>query len=171
MKKVLVVLVVLVLSASTSLVAQNPEFSKGNLIVGPRIGLGYFGSALGFGLSGEYGVIPQLGVTGALGYSGYSFSSFYNYSNFIVTVGANYHFDLLKVSKLDTYAGLSLGYNFWSWSYVGPGSQPIFDGTSVGGFIWGFTLGGRYYFSNNIAGVLELGYGLGYLRIGVDFKL
>jgi hypothetical protein len=169
MKKVILVVAALLVSA-TSAFAQNPEFSKGNLIVGPRVGLGYFGSGVGFGVSGEYGVLPQLGVVGSLGYSGFS-SGFWNYTNIIIAVGANYHFDLLKVPKLDTYGGLNIGYNIGSYTYNGPGGSGVFDGVGYSGFIWGFTLGGRYYFSNNLAGVLELGYGLGYLRVGVDFKL
>jgi len=170
MRKFFATLVVLLGVSASTVVAQNPEFSKGNIILGPRIGLGYFGSALGFGVAGEYGVLPMLGVVGQVGYSSYAWSSFWTSTNIMIAVGANYHFDLLKVSKLDTYAGLNLGYNIQSWTYTGPGSSGVYDGTSTP-FLSGFTLGGRYYFSPKLSGVLELGYGLGYLRLGVDFKL
>jgi hypothetical protein len=170
MRKFFAMLVLLLGVSVSTVVAENPEFSKGNLILGPRIGLGYFGSALGFGVSGEYGVLPMLGVVGQLGYSSYAWSSFWTSTNIMIAVGANYHFDLLKISKLDTYAGLNLGYNIQTWTYTGPGSSGVYDGTYTP-FLWGFTLGGRYYFSPKLSGVLELGYGLGYLRLGVDFKL
>ena len=37
---------------------------------------------------------------------------------------------------------------------------------------FGFTLyaGGKYYFSNNVAGFLELSYGISYLTIGGSYK-
>jgi hypothetical protein len=170
MKKVLVLVALLVgLAGSTSLMAQNPEFSKGGLYLGPRLLLGY---GVGVGVNGEYGVTNNIGVTGTVSYQGYTtgFVGYnWTYSTISIMVGGNYHFDLLKVNKLDTYAGLSIGYNIYSVT----SSDSRFAYTDAAGSIgWDGRIGGRYYFSNNIAVACELGWAwLGYLRLGVDFKL
>jgi hypothetical protein len=152
---------------------SSPYFRKGDLFIGPRVGLGSFGGAgLGLGANVEYGVTPQIGVSGTFGWSSYS-SGFvgYNwtYTNLIIAVGGNYHFDVLKVNKLDTYAGLGLGYNIGSVSSNDANFPYI--GDTYGGFFFDFRLGGRYFFTDRLAGTVELGYGFGFLRIGVDFKL
>jgi len=33
-----------------------------------------------------------------------------------------------------------------------------------------FYIGGRYYFTDNLAGMIELGYGIAYLNIGIALK-
>lgn len=173
MRKVLATLFALLVVSSLSVFAQNPNFHKGDLYVGPRIGLGSIGvSSLGFIGTAEYGVQDNLGVTATLGYAGSSESYVggytWTYTYILATVGAQYHFDLLKVKKLDTYVGVNLGYNIASVSV----SDSRFPYTgSAGGFLVAFNVGGRYFFSDRLAGVVNLGYGLGIIQIGVDFKL
>jgi hypothetical protein len=79
----------------------------------------------------------------------------------------NYHLDFLKIQNLDTWAAVSLGYNVASVS-LKP-SVPI--SASAGGFVWGVTANARYYFTSNLALVASAGYGLGYLQVGLDYKL
>lgn len=66
----------------------------------------------------------------------------------------NYHFNrVLEIPKQwDFYAGLNLGYYFWSTSSTYPG-------TGSSGLGLGAQIGGRYYLSNNFGLNLEFGGG------------
>lgn len=115
-----------------------------------------------------------LGVGGYAGYFGYKYNYHYStfdyswkYSNFVLGPRGNVHYNF--VEKLDTYAGLVLGYNIVSVS--GGGDNVAGYTASSSGFIWAGFIGGRYYFKENFAGMLELGYGIAYLNIGVALKL
>jgi hypothetical protein len=114
----------------------------------------------------------SLGLGGGIGYTGYKWdysgSYGWKYSNFIIGARGYFHYPL--VAKLDTYTGITLGYNIASSSYYGTGT-PYDDTSSYGGFVWAWFVGGRYYFNEKVAGLLELGYGVSYLTIGVAFKL
>ena len=152
--------------------SPNPNFHNKDFYIGPRVGLGGIGGAgLGLGANAEYGITPQIGITGTFGWSSYSFGSTaysWTYTNLIFAVGGNYHLDILKVKNLDTYAGVGLGWNVGS--VASSDAQYPYTG-SYGGFFWDLRVGGRYFFSNNLAATAELGYGFGYLRLGVDIKL
>jgi len=41
---------------------------------------------------------------------------------------------------------------------------------SAGGVAYSWFIGGRYYFSDKFAGMLELGYGITYLNLGIALK-
>jgi hypothetical protein len=181
MKKFFLVLAAVLLTASTSAFAQqsflpgsNPNFKHKDFYAGAHLGLGggVYGG-IGPVVNVEYGVLSNIGITGSVGYFGYSeafLSTTWTYNIIPIIVGANYHFDLLNVSKLDTWVGVGLGYTIGSWS----SSDPTFTNFARTGsyFTWDGRLGARYYLSNNLAIKAELGYwALGYLRLGVDFKL
>ena len=68
--------------------------------------------------------------------------------------------------KLDTYAGLTLGYWNASWS----SSNALFA-ASGGGIRLPIHVGARYFFTDKLAGVAELGWGIAYLNIGIGYKL
>ena len=69
--------------------------------------------------------------------------------------------------KLDTYAGLMLGYHIASVSETG-----YYGNSLVGsGFDLGVVLGARYFFTPRIGAFTELGYSLPYWNLGVTFKL
>lgn len=171
----------------TQLVAQDPIFVKGDKVV--MIGLGLGGGNLYSGsgykmtfppLAGSFEVGVKddvlekgsLGLGGGFGYTGYKWeynSSYgWKYSNFILAARGYFHYPLVK--KLDTYTAITLGYNIASSKYYGTGT-PYDDTSSYGGVVFGWLVGGRYYFSDTFAGCLELGYGVSYLTIGVAFKL
>ncbi|MBR4155785.1 MAG: hypothetical protein IKU01_03650 [Bacteroidales bacterium] len=67
----------------------------------------------------------------------------------LVAARGNFHYQF--VNKLDTYAGISLGYAY-------------------GGFGFGGQLGARYYFNNKFAGNIEFGGFTGF-ALGVSMKL
>lgn len=82
---------------------------------------------------------------------------------------------LENVQNLATITGSSikseLEYNIVSAKTYGyEGSWNNYS-SSVSGFTGSWFLGGRYYFTDNFAGLLELGYGIAYLNIGVALKL
>ncbi len=152
----------------------NSNFNGRDFYVGAHFGLGggVYGG-LGPVVNVEYGILSNLGLTGSVGFFGYSYNYLTNvtwtYTQIPIIIGANYHFDLLKVNKLDTWVGVGAGYVVSSWT----SSDPAYTGFSTGSyFTWDGRLGARYYFSDKLAAKLELGYwALGYLRLGVDFKL
>lgn len=112
-----------------------------------------------------------LGIGGYLGYSSskWEYSGWgYKYSNIIVGPRGYLHYDL--VDKLDTYAGLFLGYNIATSKEFGVSTGYDYKASS-GGVIWSAFIGARYYFSDKFAGMVELGSGIAYLNLGVAFKL
>ena len=186
MKKAGLFLVVAVFTF-TQLGAIDPIFVKGDKVLSIGVGLGgsslYSGSgykmtfpplagSFEVGIKDEVLQKGSLGLGGVIGYSGYKweYTSDYGwkYSNFILGARGYFHYPLVK--KLDTYTGITLGYNIASSTYYGSGT-PYDDTSSYGGFIWAWFVGGRYYFHEKVAGLLELGYGVSYLTIGVAFKL
>ncbi len=82
----------------------------------------------------------------------------------------NYHF--YDNDKFDAYGGLRLGYDHGSVKSVGVSDDYISviegSGSSV---LFGAQIGGRYFFTETIAGHLELGYGISAVKVGVTFKL
>jgi len=182
MKKISALLLAAIFSFA-HLSAQDPTFNKGDKVLNLGIGLG---STLYSGLyyksqvppvsaSLEIGIVDEIlekGVIGVgpyFGYSSYKYSyltSGYKYSNLILGARGNFHYPLLD--KLDTYTGLLLGFNIVSSKWTGDGTDPL-NATS-GGVAWAWFVGGRYYFSESFAAMLELGYGIAYLNLGVALK-
>ena len=109
-----------------------------------------------------------LGIGGSIDYSSSKYNSSYGYGwkQTYVTVGARGALHYSFVDKLDTYAGLFMGYNIHSWKWT--------DGTGdiVGssGFSYNLFIGARYYFANSIGVFAEAGYGYYLLKAGVAFK-
>jgi hypothetical protein len=94
----------------------------------------------------------------------------------IAGLRAAYHFTPQN-EKLDTYGGIMLGNNFASSSFSSVTNpycdkhDVIFTGKNYGGLIAAAFLGARYRFSNNIGVYGELGYGVTYLNIGLNFRI
>lgn len=185
MKKILLVAFVVCLTLP-QLVAQEPTFIKGDKVL--NVGIG-FGSSLYSGsyyhvtfppisASLEFGVADNIiddkgaiGVGPIVGFAAYKYDYQgwgWKYSNLLFGGRGYFHYPLVK--KLDTYTGLTLGYNIVSSTEFG--TAPGYDySTSSSGLVWAWFVGGRYYFKDNFAAFLELGYGVAYLNLGVAFKL
>lgn len=169
---------------SGSLIAQN-TFSKGdqNLNIGVGIGdvlggSGYSTKIPPVSVSYEYGIKDELfdeksslGIGAYLGYAAnkYAYTGNYgwDYTYFILGARGALHYQL--VDKLDTYAGLMLGYNSTGSSAYGDWGNNKFP-ASNSALLWSIYIGGRYYFTESIGGFAELGYGIAYLQLGVSFK-
>jgi len=177
MKKLLFILSFVLIAQLTY--AQG--FKAGDTFLGGRVALGGVGKAsMGFGLNGEYGIGDNLGVGFVGMYSGYSedvnlitYSGKWSYSNIYVLGMVTYHYDVFGVKDLDTYGAFNIGYNVasakWEWSN-NPYGLPA-PSASVGGLVYGFTFNARYFLAQSLALTASVGYGLGYLQVGVDFKL
>lgn len=184
MKRILPVLLALVFAISAN--AQN-MFNKGDKVL--NLGLG-FGSTLYTGsyytnkippvsASFEIGVKDELfdensslGVGGYLGYTGAKWENQgwgWKYSSFIIGGRGALHYQF--IDNFDTYTGLMLGFNVVSSSSYGSGGMWDQYSTAGSGLTYSWFVGGRYYFNETFAGMLELGYGVAYLNVGVAIKL
>ena len=187
MKKLIrlsVLVIALAIVSQSTVKAQ--AFKNGDMVGNLGVGFGWYGYGYGttslpaFSLSIEKGIkdlenIGPLSIGGILGYkhTSFAYASSYDWSwnDIIVAARGAIHYDLFKVSKLDTYGGIALGLrieSFTDYNYVG--SQYVKGSTSTIRPLLALYLGGRYYFSNKLAGFGELGYGLGYLTLGLSYK-
>lgn len=180
MKKVLIFIVLITFSVA-QLSAQESTFNKGDKVANFGLGLG---SSLysGFGYksvvppisaSMEFCIVDNIlekgsvGVGGYLGFSSHKYSNYWKSSSFIIGPRGSFHYAL--VDKLDTYAGLIIGYNIYSSKWIGSGME--LTDTSSGGLVSSEFVGARYYFSDSFAANAELGFGISWLTIGVSLKL
>ena len=174
---------VLVFMTATGAFAQSkwynsysPSIEKSKALVNAGIGFGNIGAGRSMGIpeitaSVDFKLkkIPiTIGGMGAFRTSSYpivGYDDALTYTNIGFGVRGMYHFNFAK--KLDTYAGMTLGYVIDKAS--GAGSS-IFSGVSF--FLWGFDIGGRYFFTNRMGVYFELG--VNFLHIGsagLTFKL
>ncbi|MCK5135025.1 MAG: hypothetical protein KAR19_04495 [Bacteroidales bacterium] len=185
MKK-LFALTLVALFSIPMLQAQENMFNLGDKVVSLGLGLGttlYSGSYYSRGfppvsIAYEQGVkddVLEKGVIGIVGYLGYTSYKYdylgwgYKYSNIIFGGGGTFHYPVLD--KLDTYAGVLLGYRIVSANEFGTSSIGWDYSASSGGFVFSGFVGARYFFSDNFAAFAQLGYGIAYLTLGVSFKL
>jgi len=180
------------LLAGVAIAVHAQKFEKGTNIVSAGIGLGssilsYSGASQtpAINLQYERGVWDMGGpgvisLGGYAGYKGYNYSgkvSTYSYSQkwhyTVIGVRSAYHYNGIKSDNLDVYGGIMLAYNLLSYSYTDNSPSGSYAGSSSYGNTVGFTFyfGGRYFFTDNIAVLAELGYGVSYLNIGIAFKL
>ncbi len=185
MKKLLITLSISVLS-SVFVLAQESVFNVGDKVVNIGIGLGstyysglYYKSTIPpISISYEKGIVGDvlekgtIGIGAYLGYSGYKWDYFgvgWRYNTIILGARGAFHYPILE--KLDTYTGILLGYQLVSSKRFGD-SDPEVNYTTRGSQVaWSWFAGGRYYFSDKLAGMLELGYGITYLNLGIAIKL
>lgn len=172
------------LFATFALQAQESTFLKGDKVLNIGIGFGsasYSGSGYSTAVppisaSFEYGIAEEIANKGSIGIGGYiGFASYKwnwagwssSFSDLVFGARGSFHWPL--VDKLDTYTGLLIGYEVINWkdTYTGTGTYS----SSTSGGIWAWYLGGRYYFTEKFSGMLELGYGISYLTLGVGIKL
>jgi len=163
-------------------------FEQGDFVLNVGFGLGstlYTGSYYTtkfppLSASVEYGVMDDiivekmtLGVGGIIGYSSskYRYSSLnygWDYSYLTIGLRGAMHYPL--VENFDVHAGVILGFNVISNSYYGDNTYVGSNSAASSAPIAGAYIGGRYYFTPNIAAMAELGYGISVLNIGLAFK-
>jgi OmpW family len=168
-------------ASAQSAAAQSPVV-PGYTDIGPVVGIGGLsGASLSLGGRFEYAFksLPDLG-NGTLGImvSADYYSHSYNYGGFAgaysfsykwIPIGAtvNYHFKL-ESTKFDPFVGLGLGYTLVTASCSGPYCG---SGAYSSAIYFIGRLGGRYFFSDNMALYADVGAGAATLNAGIMFKL
>jgi len=138
------------------------DFQKGNCILNAGVGVGY---GLPVAVSAEWPIVTNMikGNNGALGlgpYVGLNLPlSSDQYLSFDVSARLAFHYQW--VEKLDTYAGINVGFH-------GYNDDKFYPGVHASAFV-----GVRYYFWDSIGLFSEIGGGLKYgaFSIGACFKL
>jgi hypothetical protein len=169
MKKVFFTLVLF--CAMTSGVRAQDVFNKGDIVFSAGLGIG---SPLGDGwkmsvppvtIAGEYGIVGDLingrasiGVGAVIDFSRESYLGF-SATNFLLGARGAFHYQFIP--KLDTYAGLVIGYDAVTTDYT----------ATYSGLVWGLYLGARYYLSERFALMGEFGTSIAWVTLGVAFKL
>lgn len=190
MKKLFITAIVFLCLGINSTNAQEPTFVKGDKVLNASIGLGsVLYSGLGYSTkvppisaSLEVGVKENfivddltLGIGGYVGYSKYQWTyNQYNwgwsYTNLIVGGRAAVHYPFFE--KFDTYAGILAGIRIVTDKEFGDNNLGYtYTSTAGSGIAWSTYIGGRYYFTNRVALLGEIGYGISYLNIGLSLKL
>jgi hypothetical protein len=185
------VVLLLFLIAPASIISAQP-FKKGTNVVSAGVGLGSSFGSFSYGSQtpaislqyekglwevGSVGVISLGGYVGIKSFKYSGGNSAYNYtekwSYKIIGVRSAFHYNGFKVEKLDAYAGAMLSYNILNFSYKDNGGSSTYRDNGNYGSAAGLTFyaGGRYFFSKNLAGFAEVGYGVSYLTLGLALKI
>ncbi len=171
MKKLLTFSFLLAVLLITSFKGFSQAYKNGDKLLNLGIGINsYYSTGLPLGASFEVGITDAISVGGQVDYASGNYGTGLGFTSLYVGARGSYHFnELLNVTndKLDIYGGLGLGYRSFSWtdSYNGSGYS-YGNGLAINLFA-----GGKYYFSDKVAGFVELGStGLSNARIGIAFK-
>jgi hypothetical protein len=182
LKLLILVMAIAFITATTSSI-KGQAFQNGDMVANLGFGFGWYGYGYGatslpaISLSIEKGIkdidnVGPLSIGGIIGYkrATYAWTSVYDWTwnDIIVAARGAIHYDLLKNDKIDTYGGVALGLRFQSYTdYNILGEKG--SSTSIHP-LFALYLGGRYFFTDNLGGFAELGYGLGYLTLGLSYK-
>ena len=191
MKKLkLAIIAILLSTVYTNTHAQT--FTKGTTLINAGLGVGWYNydynvsSFPAISLSMEKGVyeVPNIGIISAGAIfewknAYYNYPSFYltqsytekwNWNDYVFGARAALHLSSINVDKLDVYGGLALGVRIET-SHFQDNSLNIESSTSSTVPLFAFYAGARYNLTEKVAAFGELGYGLGYLTLGVSYKL
>jgi hypothetical protein len=186
MRKIAVTLFAAILAINLS-AQDNEVFSKGDKVLNVGIGFGggyysgffYSGYSRSPFFSGSFdvGIIDgfldnaTVGIGGYVGFSSAKWDGInYGWKETHFVIGPRGTFNYQFVDKLDTYAGILLGYNIVNEKRTGDWSGQTYNGNSSSVYFSGF-VGARYYFTENIGAFLELGSGgLSLASLGIVAK-
>lgn len=159
-------------------VAQS---KKGESVATLGLGLGYPGV---YGSAGvpplfftfDHAIQDRISIGGTASYatSSYSFAvDKWSYSYLFLGARGAYHFadEIKDLKNVDLYGGITLGYVIVSSSFSGPNASIYNYSVGASYFQFGLYAGGRYFFSPRWGVTAELGYDIGYFKIGVSYKL
>ncbi len=194
MKKVLFIVLVIVFSLNISQKAQAQVFDKGTTLLDAGVGIPYY---VHVGIPPVYGNFEMgvhkyfgIGVTGGFyswGYDDYWYGThYYDYERNLMGAGFGaFHFsELLKqldldmgdiLNSLDFYYKMGFGmklkmYNTLEWN---PATKEYEEIAHTGiSPIFMSDFGARFYFSDNLAVFMEVGYDFySWTKFGITFKL
>jgi hypothetical protein len=115
-----------------------------------------------------------ISVGGLLGYRNFHYTypgtSYKASFDHLVVLGRGaYHYNFTTDSRLDTYAGVSLGLRYVGYKNTLPDGTGT-DRNEYGGaeLAAGIFAGARYYLTDNLGAFAELGYDMSYLKVGIS---
>jgi len=176
MKKSFVLLLTILFSISL-VWADGGVPDEGEKFLGAKIAIDDAGGA-DLGFLGTFELIAKddllnlgeletgLGYGGSIGFSSNDFETG-NLNTLMLGGNAYLHVDLLNSDIIDTYLMAALSLYRTSWTY----DSDLIEDKSDTEFEFELYLGGRYYFSENLAAVAEIGTGFGTIRLGIDLAL
>jgi hypothetical protein len=142
--------------------------AEGNMAIPPLLASVDYGLPIG-GLPFSVGGIFGFYGSEWRGGDPSSYTQSWRYMSFGGRLG--YHFNW-GIDKLDTYALATMGWTVYAYEKKIIGEQKLAAKDSYGYFLWGLSVGGRYFLSPNIGAFLELGYSsLSFASLGISFKL
>lgn len=155
--------------------AQNGAYSKGDKLLNIGVGLNsYYSGGIPVGASFELGITEDISVGVNVDYLSHKYKGYgadWKFTALYIGARGSYHFNtLLNINneKVDLYGGAALGYRSFKWN---DGDVEGLKNSYGSGVYFGVFAGGKYYFTNNIAGFAELGaIGSTNVRLGVAFK-
>ncbi len=159
-----------VLLATTFSFAQG-TLGKGGKQLNAGLGFSDWGVPIYVGL--DFGVHEDITIGPRLSFRNYSYTRSgykYNQNLTVLSFNGNYHFNrLLNLpSPWDLYAGLTLGYYFWSDTKSSSGVYYEGESSSIG---LDAQIGGRYFFNEKFGLNLEFGGGTeAGGRFGITYK-
>jgi len=161
MRKLTILFVIIIAIGTSKINAQG--FGKGDLMIGPTLGLSY---GLAFGVTGDYGLTDNWSIGGDIMYTSRKTSLFTTSINETVIgilVDGAYHF--MPNQQWDPYVKGGLGYMIWNNDAPAGWASATSSGL-------GFVLQGgcRYYLNEKLALRASLGFPY-YIGVGIDFKL
>lgn len=166
MKKLLI-MAILVLTSGVLFSQNQSQRGKTQL----NLGVGFSGWGIPLYIGFDHGVSNDITLGAELSYRAYNenwHQDKYHHSIVGLSGNANYHFNrILNIPpQWDFYAGLNLGFFFWS-------SPEHYDGDHTSGIGLGGQVGARYYFNNKVGINLEFGGGNAFSggKIGLTFVL
>ncbi len=167
MKKLISAL--MLLAIGTCAMAQYPLAQGENQL---NVGFGFSSWGLPVYIGIDHGVHRDISLGGEVSFRSYRerYKDYrYNHTVMGASFNGNYHFNTIldmPVDRWDLYAGLNVGFFYWS-------SPKNYPGGHTSGLGLGAQLGGRYYFSSKAAINLELGGGNAFNggKIGLTIKL
>jgi hypothetical protein len=189
MKRALFIATLLAMVAGMAYAGPKNAFNQGDVVGQLAIGLGGLRGLYGtsglptISASVDFAVVDRISFGGLAAYSsstydyaypyllaGRYYSYRWRYSYFTIAGRGSYHF-LEKNEKLDVYAGGSVGYNVVSSRFDGDVFVRSYAVGASRNFVhYGVHAGGRYYFMQRFAAFAEVGYGIGFLTVGISMK-
>ncbi|MFR9524382.1 MAG: hypothetical protein SNH94_07395 [Rikenellaceae bacterium] len=175
MKKLFTLLAVLCVASSSF--AQTPLFKAGDEVVSLGVGIG---SDYGMPISVSYemGYLDldsksTIGIGGTIAYAHENFNDetgnifdSYAYNGLTIAATGSYHYDL--VDGFDLFATAAVGYTM---AQISASKNDVSGSLADNAFYYGISVGGRYYFSDDLAAHVKLGAtATSFLEVGVSYR-
>ena len=192
MKKTLLSLILIISAITTQAQNTTQTFANKDNVIQVGFGIGgvygfssYDNQTPVFGAFYERGVYEfdfggVIGAGGFIGYKGYvtkfdvGGGDEWKYKSAIFVLGARgtFHYDVFKVENLDTYGAAMITYHVVNQSDNVPDAfDPYYDEHNHSNAAYAsLHAGARYYFTPAFGAYAEVGYGVYWLGMGVNFK-